>query len=176
MKKMLIAALLAVHFLPGLATAHDSATVYRQVTPDGRVLYSDKVQRGARLDETIAVVPPIKGNLWSTTPPDRSAAPPRMERTPIDRLSTIPPPGRMKSANDAEADVIRAEMLLEEARRKQRIGIEPLPGERTGNLHGGSRLNEAYADRQRMLAEHVVRAEDFLRRMMAERDIVVGRR
>lgn len=65
---------------------------------------------------------------------------------------------------------------MEDAKKRQRIGIEPLPGERTGNLRGGSRLNETYADRQRRLAEQVAQAEDFLRRMSAERDVIVGRR
>lgn len=178
MKLSVFAALLAAHFpfvLPS-ALAHDSATVYRQITRDGRVLYSDKLQQGARLDEKIAVLPPQKGNFWSTQPPDRPAAPPRAESTPIDRLTSIPPPGRMKSAAEADADVIRAEMLLEDAIKRQRIGVEPLPGERTGNLRGGSRLNEAYADRQRRLAEQVAQAEDFLRRMRAEREMVAGRR
>lgn len=178
MKTIACAALLAAHlpFLSPAALAHDSATVYRQTTRDGRVLYSDKLQQGAKLDEKIAVLPPQKGNLWSTQPPERAAAPPRVEPTPIDRLTRIPPPGRMKSSADAEADVIRAEMLLEDARKKQRLGIEPLPGERTGNVRGGSRLNEAYADRQRRLAQQVAQAEDFLRRMVAERDMIVSRR
>jgi hypothetical protein len=179
MKPVLLAALIAAPLLPlapGAAHAHDSATVYRQHTPDGRVLYSDKLQRGAKLDETIAVIPSSKGNLWSTQPPGRAAAPERMERTPIDRLSNIPPPGRMKSPGDAEADVIRAEMLLEDAIKRQRLGVEPLPGERTGNLRGGSRLNETYVDRQRRLAEQVQQAEDFLRRMAAEREMIIGRR
>lgn len=179
MNRVLPAALLAAHllpFVPCAAHAHDSATVYRQRTADGRVLYSDTLKRGARLEEKIAVLPPRRGNLWSTEPPDRRAAPPRMERTPIDRLSSIPAPGRMKSPNDAEADVIRAQMLLEDAIRRQRIGVEPLPGERTGNVGGGSRLNESYADRQRALAEQVAQAEDFLRRMVAERDMLLSRR
>lgn len=178
MKPVLLAALIAAHLSPASpsAIAHDGTTIYRQVTRDGRVLYSDKLQRGARLDEKIAVLPPRQGNLWSVQPPDRPAAPARMESTPIDRLTRIPPPGQMKSPADAEADVIRAGMLLEDARTRQRLGIEPLPGERSGNVHGGSRLNESYADRQRRLAEQVVLAEDFLRRMNAERDLVMKRR
>lgn len=176
MKTVLISAFLAASLLPALAAAHGETTVYRQITRDGRVLYSDKMQKGAKLDEKISVLPPLRGNLWSTESPGKPAAPPRVERTPIDRLSTIPAPGKRKSLGDAEADVIRAEMLLEDARRRQRIGIEPLPGERTGNAGGGSRLNESYADRQRELAETVAQAEDFLRRMLAERNALIGER
>lgn len=172
MNRMVSAALLAANCLTAASVwAADSATVYRQITSDGRVLYSDKLQRGARLDEKIAVLPPSKNSSsWSTQPPERAAAPPRVEHTPVDRLTSIPAPGRSKSMADAEADVIRAEMLLEDALKRQRLGVEPLPGERSGNVGYGSRLNEAYADRQRRLAEQVAHAEDFLRRMIAERD------
>lgn len=176
MKSAIIAAGLFTAVAASVADAQESATVYRQVMPDGRVLYSDKVQKDAKLDETISVVPPVKGNLWSTETPRKPAAPPKHERTPVDKLSAIPAPGRQKSADDAQADVIRAEMLLEEARKRQKIGVEPLPGERSGNVGGGSRLNESYADRQRVLAEHVADAEDFLRRMVTERDRLAGPR
>jgi hypothetical protein len=176
MNRSFVAAIVIVGPLSSGALADDSGTVYRQLTKDGRVLYSDQVQKGAKLDQTISVIPPVKGNPWSTEAPPKPAAPPKLERTPIDRLSAIPAPGRQKTLDDAQADVIRAEMLLEEARNRQRNGVEPLPGERTGNVGGGSRLNESYADRQRVLAEQLVQAEDFLRRMTAERDALSGKR
>ena len=47
--------------------------IYRQVLPDGRIVYSDESVAGARLDHTITMPAPIEGNLWSTIPVDWAA-------------------------------------------------------------------------------------------------------
>jgi hypothetical protein len=60
--------------------------------------------------------------------------------------------------------------LEEEARRERELGVEPLPGERTGIVGPrgrGSRLNEDYWERQRELDENVERAR---RRLERERE------
>lgn len=145
-------------------------TVYRQVMPDGRIVYSDKVVKGGKLDQTITIEPPIKGNLWTTESGNRPAIPPQVEPTPIHRVNSIPAPGKKKTNEEATSDVIRAEMLLEDARKRQQAGVEPLPGERTGNAGGGSRLNEAYRARQQTLAKETEDADAALKRAIAERD------
>ena len=43
-----------------------AVTVYRQILPDGRVVYTDKPQKGTKIDQAITVEPPIKGNTWAT--------------------------------------------------------------------------------------------------------------
>lgn len=149
---------------------------YRQILPDGRVVYSDKLEKGARVDETIEVDPPIKGNTWSTEPGTPPRIPPQTRPTPVNRVASIPQPGKAKSADEADAEVTRAEMLLEDAKKRQDQGVEPQPGERTGNANGTSRLNEAYKARQRSLAKAVDDARAALKRSIAERDALKNTR
>jgi len=149
--------------------------VYRLVMPDGRVIYSDKPIKGAKVDETIKVDPPAKVGKPPPSAPvsvsGRTAEPPlRSGPTPVDRVATIPAPGRPKTLDDANADVIRAEMLLDDARKRMQAGAEPLPGERIGTAGGGSRLSDDYHARQKRLAEEVAVAENVLRNSVAERD------
>lgn len=147
-----------------------ATTIYRQVTPDGRIIYSDKTVKGARIDQTLKVDTPIKGNLWTTDSHGRPDIPPQTARTEINKVNTIPQSGRKKTADEATADVIRAEMLLEDARANQKAGVEPQSGERTGNAGGGSRLNPAYEARQKKLAQDVAAAEAALKKAIAERE------
>lgn len=164
----------AVAFPAELATPEPigapAMKAYRQIMPDGRIVYSDKLVEGARVDETITVDPPTKGNIWSSetgTPPKIA---PQTMQTPVNRVSSIPEPGKRKTPEDADADVIRAEMLLDDAKKRRERGVEPLPGERTGNANGSSRLNDAYKARQKSLAQAVQAAEDALRKSIAQRD------
>lgn len=149
---------------------------YRQIMPDGRIVYSDKRIEGAKIDETIEVDPPVKGNIWSTEPGERPVIPPQTKQTPVERVTSIPGPGKRNTLAEAEAEVNRAEMLLEEARKRQKAGTAPLPGERTGNASGGSRLNDAYKARQKSLAQNADEAEAALKKSIAERDALQNAR
>ena len=75
---------------------------------------------------------------------------------------------KKKVSEQADASVIRAEMLLEDAKRKQEDGVAPLPGERTGNADGTSRLNETYQARQKLLAKGVANAEANFKKAQAD--------
>lgn len=147
-----------------------ATTLYRQVMPDGRIVYSDKAIQGGKIDHTIKVDPAIKGNLWTTEAGPKPVIAPQVEHTPIKRANTPPLPGRKRSVDEANSEVIRAEMLLEDAKKRLEAGAEPLPGERTGNASGGSRLNEAYHARQRALVKGVADAEAALKKAQSERD------
>jgi hypothetical protein len=149
-----------------------ATTVYRQVTPDGRVVYSDKALKGAKIDHTIKVEPAIKGNLWTAEAGPKPVAAHQVETTPIKRINTPAGSARKKTLDEATSDVIRAEMLLEDAKKRQQAGVEPLQGERTGNASGGSRLNETYQARQQALAKDVSDAEASLRKAQSDRDQV----
>ena len=138
--------------------------------PDGRVIYSDKAQKGSKIDETITIEPPIKGNLWTTESGKKPVIPAQTQPTPVKQVGVIPTPGKKKTVADADSEVIRAEMLLEDAKKRQEAGVEPQAGERTGNSAGGSRLNEAYAARQKSLAREIANAEAALKKALAERD------
>ena len=179
-------ALLLLTTLPVLSCAAELAPpaplekppnkVYRQVMPDGRIVYSDRLLKGAKLDEPLAVEPPVKGTPSAIGNSRRPELPPRSEQTPVARVPSAPQEGTRKTFDDANADVIRAEMLLEDARKRREAGVEPLPGERTGNASGGSRLNEAYHARQARLAEEVAIAENVLKKSIAEREVLRGAR
>lgn len=149
-----------------------ATTIYRQVMPDGRIVYSDKVVKGGKLDHTITMPPPLKGNLWTTESGARPVIAPQIERTEVKKIASLPTAGKKKTLDELSADMIRAEMLLEDAEKRQAAGVEPLPGERTGNSSGGSRLNEAYGARQKLLAREVSYAEAAVKKAIAERDKV----
>lgn len=134
-------------------------TIYRQVMPDGRTIYADRALPGARVDHTIKIDRPIKGNVWTVESGANPVAPLRGESTPVKRVAVSPGTTKKMTVDEAAAEVIRAEMLLEDARKQQEAGVEPLPGERTGTVSGKSRLNEAYHERQKLLAKYVSYAE-----------------
>jgi hypothetical protein len=142
-----------------------ATTIYRQTMPDGEIVYSDKPMKGGKIDRIIKVEPPIRGNTWTTAPSSGSSTP-RIESSSE----------RKKTEAEADSDVIRAEMLLEDAKKRRQSGVEPLPGERTGNASGGSRLNQAYRDRQQALTQNVDAAEAALQKAVAERDALRGER
>jgi hypothetical protein len=147
-----------------------ATTVYRQVLPGGRIIYSDRPVKGAKMDQTITVDPPAVGTISSGTSGASSASTSRSGPGTADRVSTIPPSGRTKTLDDATADVIRAEILLDDAHKRMEAGAEPLPGERVGTATGGTRLNDDYHARQKRLAEEVAVAENVLKKSIAERD------
>lgn len=155
---------------PAAPAAGGPTTIYRQVMPDGRIIYSDKAVKGGKVDQTITVEPPIKGNFWSAESGARPVVPSQSESTQVRKSASIPALGKKKTLAEATSDVIRTEMLLEDARKRQEAGVEPLPGERTGNNASGSRLNEAYEARQKALANDVAAAEAALRQAIADRD------
>jgi hypothetical protein len=146
-----------------------ATTVYRQVLPDGRIVYTDKAPKDGKVDQTITVEPPAKGKVWTSESGTRPVVAPQVEHKPVNRVNAIPGTGKQKTLDEATSDVIRAEMLVEDAKRRQKEGVEPLPGERTANSGGGSRLNDAYQARQQALAAEVARAEATLKRATTAR-------
>src|SRR5258707_6874721 len=70
---------------------------------------------------------------------------------------------RIQDLEAADAAIKEAEQSLKEALERQRAGVEPLPGERLGNVGGQtSRLGPQYFERQRALAPEVAEARDPL--------------
>jgi len=160
---------------PAAAPARIEATrIYRQVLPDGRIVYSDEAIAGARLDHTIIMTAPIKGNLWSTESGQRPQVAPQTTPTPVQRVVPLrtPAPGKSTIAvpDAALAEVMRAEMLLEDAKKRQAAGARALPGEEHDNSDGGLSYNRAYFSRQQRLARDVDYAQDELKKAIAVRD------
>lgn len=148
--------------------------IYRQVLPDGRIVYSDENVAGARIDHTITMAPPIEGNLWSTEPGTRPYIAPQTTPTPVQRIDPVrtPAPGKSTIAvpDAVLAEVMRAEMLLEDAKKRQAAGIKPQPGEQRDNSDGGLSYNQAYFSRQQRLARDVDYAREELKKAIAVRD------
>jgi hypothetical protein len=131
----------------------------RYVFPDGRVVYSDTPVPGARLANELA------------PPPPPSAAPPAPSREAKGaRPGGDPGAARIQRLDEADAEVRAATEALERARAQLQSGIEPLPGERSGTAGGGSRLNEAYDQRQMANQKVVADAEERLQRAVAARN------
>lgn len=146
------------HSLPEPAT-----TVYRQVTPDGRILYTDEPKQGAKVEQAISIDLPPVGSTWSVEGSKRPPAARVAEPTPVKQVATIPHAGGVRSQDEAAAELIRAEMLLEDARRKRDAAHAPLLDEL-----GATGPGSPYAERQRRLAREVAQAEAALRQAKAE--------
>lgn len=160
---------------PSSADNEAATVIYRQQLPSGAIVYSDKAVPGAKVDQTIKVAPPIKGNLWTTEPTGQPPVAAQQARpTPVQHVAALPPTGKKyvpESQRQAAAlEVMRAEMLLEDAKKRQAAGSAPLPAELRDHSAGGSPYNQAYVSRQKMLARDVDYATQELRRAQAMRD------
>lgn len=162
------------------APRREPTRIYRQVLPDGRIVYSDETVSGAKVDHTITMTPPIKGNLWSTEPGTPPKITPQPVPTPVQRVDPVRKPAAGKSTiavpDTVLSEVMRAEMLLEDAKKRQATGARPLPGEERDNSDGGLSFNQAYFSRQKRLARDVEYAENELKKALATRDGVVAPR
>jgi hypothetical protein len=127
-------------------------TLYKSTMPDGRVIYGDQPAPGA------AKVEPVKPD---TAPTGVQISPPR-EADLVKQLEAE----RLKKER-AQEKVSDAEKALRDAEAALAAGKEPRPGERLGTAGGGSRLTDAYWERQRGLEEAVKGARENLERARA---------
>src|SRR5437899_2495365 len=127
---------LAFALAPMLAAAD---TVYKYQRPDGKVLYSDVPLRGAKLIGRFELVPlpPQGGARGAAKDPDELAR------------------QRVQDLDAADAAIKAADQALKDAEERQQAGVEPMPGERLGNVNRRSRLTPDYFERQRALAAEV---------------------
>jgi hypothetical protein len=137
--KGIVALLLAT--AAALASAE---TVYKYERPDGTLIYSDSPVRGAKLIGQFELVP---------SPPSPSFARGNSPRSaPTEDLAER----RAQALDEADARIKAADRALKNAEERQQRVVEPLPGERLGNVGGTtSRLTPAYFARQRAAAAAV---------------------
>jgi hypothetical protein len=125
-------------------------SIYKSVMPDGRVMYGEKPQPGARS---------VKKSTVSIS--DTGVKP--ASKTEIDSINrraqkrSLLLDKTLKTVQTAEGDLRKAEIDRE-------AGIEPLPGERLGIVGRGTRLSEAYWRRQQILEERVDTARQLLKK------------
>lgn len=115
--------------------------MYKSTMPDGRIVYGEKPEPGAKDVETMAPPPPKTGTTVLTPAEKKSIEKRFQERA---------------AATDAERrELEAAHKQLKEAEAALEAGKEPLPGERIGTVSGASRLTDAYWERQKKLEEAV---------------------
>lgn len=139
----------------GIAQAQD---IKKYVTPDGRTIYSDVPVPGARAVGEIAppspVDPAAQNNAEENARNDAARAR-QMER-------------RLAEKAAREARIQAAEARLNSAREALANGKDPLPDERLGIAGGGTRLTEAYYQRQQNNERAVKNAEQMLQTLRAK--------
>lgn len=136
MMKSLITLTVAMLCLAIGAAAHAQA-IKKYRTPDGKTVYSDTPVPGAQEVGEVAPPPPVDHAA-------REAA-----RQAVKRDAKALENAGAKSDDARRARIEAAQAELEKAQRALKDGVEPLPGERSGIAGGGSRLNEAYHERQK---------------------------
>ena len=122
--------------------------IYKSVMPDGRVVYSEQPQPGARTVEKSVV----NVNDTGVKPISREAVEGASQRA----LK------RSQALDEASRSVQTAEVELRATESEREAGREPLPGERLGIVGSGTRLTEEYFQRQQMLEERVDNARKRL--------------
>lgn len=138
-------------FLATLAPLVAADTVYKYQRPDGKVIYSDSPVKGAKLIGQFELVP---------VP---SAAPARGEPPRPSAATDDGADSRARALEAADARIRAADQALRDAQERQQQAVEPRPGERQGNVGGGtSRLSPEYFSRQRAAEEEVDAARSEL--------------
>lgn len=133
----LTALALALALLPG---AGDLAaqTLYKNVMPDGSVVYSDQPLKNAKQSKPLEVPPPPSAA-------QREAAQKRAEQEKRTRDELEARLGeRRKAADEADARVAKARKDLEDAEAALARGRETQAGDMSANVGGGARPNENY--------------------------------
>lgn len=135
------------------ASGASAQTMYKSTMPDGKVVYGEKPEPGALRVETVTAPPP-KSGITVVTPVEKKQVDQRIrQRSAVEN-------SKQRQLDDARRQLQQAEAALE-------AGKEPLPGERLGIAGKGSRLTDAYWDRQKKLEQAVQSARARLDKMEA---------
>ena len=124
----------------------------KYITPDGKTIYSDVPVPGAREVGEIAPLPKLD--------PEGGGEAEQAARTDAERAREAEK--RLQEGSSQQDRIQAAEAQLENARNALANGKEPSPGERIGVAGGGSRLTEAYYERQKTNERAVEQAQKQL--------------
>lgn len=151
MPRSLLLSLLAMLAVAAAPAAAQMA--YKSTMPDGRVIYGDKPEPGARKVEQISVAAPRTGTSGAAGGPRGEEGSPSEQS----RLTQQDEALRARAADREQRQqrVREAEQAVKAAEDAKRAGEEPLPGERLGTAGGGSRLTDEYFERQKQLEQKV---------------------
>ena len=135
-----------------LAQPAPAQTLYKSITPDGRVVYSDKPPADAVKTEKRQMDTSKQGVV---PPSDRDKA--ALKKMQSER----------KASDSSQDRLRRAEIALHDAEVAQSMGKEPQAGERLGTVSGNQRLTDAYWERQKKLEDAVKTARSNLEKVRA---------
>lgn len=143
-------------------SAH-AETIYRSISMDGEVTYSSQPVPGAREYKAI--------EMESLSPEQRRAGLLLLQQekslsAKVDAQLQL----REKEWRLADREIIAAQNGLANAESALQNGRAPLPGERSANVGGGSRLTEAYFQRIRSMEARVEQAKQRLDQAYAARN------
>jgi len=140
------------------------AQVYKNVMPDGRIIYSDKPMKGAGKTQAVDVPPP-------PTEADKAKAAQRLQEDERqkqalqERLDE-----RRKKLDDADEKVKQARQALANAEAALESGRSPRPGEMLGSVGPNARPSEGYLQRIANLEQNVANAKKALDDALRERN------
>jgi hypothetical protein len=126
-----------------LAQPAPAQTLYKSITPDGRVVYSDKPPPDAVKTEKRQMETSKQGIV---PPSDR-------DKAALKKMQS-----QRKAAESSQDRLRRAEIALHDAEVAQTMGKEPQANERLGTVSGNQRLTDAYWERQKKLDTAVEQA------------------
>ena len=134
------------HFVIAVALALAASNVaaqkmFKSVMPDGRVIYSEKPQPGAKSVDTIEA-PPSQSGVSVVTPQEKQRA------DQLKRQSAIQAKGDATALGEARKQLQQAEAARDAAAVQKE-------GDRIGTAKGGSRLTEDYLARQKQAEANV---------------------
>lgn len=155
-----IAILGAVYAMVGSAHADP---IYRSISPDGEVTYSSLPLPGAHESKAIEI---------ESLSPEQRRAGVLLRRQ--DKILSAEVTASLQSLESEwrqlDREIVSAQKVLAEAESSLQSGRTPLPGERRGNVSGGSRLTEAYFQRLRQNEMRVEQSKERLDRVYAARN------
>jgi hypothetical protein len=152
MNKAAQSILIAVGVFLALGGVAQAQTVKKYITPDGKTVYSDSPIPGAREVGEIKAPPRL----------DSGASPQTQGLTRKEAEEAKAIDKRLEQQGVERDRIAALEEKLDEAKRKLADGKEPLPGERKGIVGAGTRLTDAYWDRQKANQQAVDNAQRAL--------------
>jgi hypothetical protein len=132
------------------ASGAAAQTMYKSTMPDGKVVYGEKPEPGAKHVEKMAPPPPKTGTTI-VTPAEKKGVDQRIQK-------------RAATADAQRRELEDAYQQLKTAETARDAGKEPLPGERLGTATGASRLTDEYWQRQKGLEAAVEAARERVKR------------
>ncbi len=149
--------------LCAMTASVQAETIYRSIGRDGEVTYSSQPVPDAR--ESAAI------NIESLSPEQRRAG---LLLRRQDKSLSAEVNAQLQSRESewrrVDREIVFAQKALADAESALQKGRTPLPGERRGNVGGGSRLTGAYFQRLRQLETRVEQAKERLDRAYGARN------